>query len=59
VEKVVSGHSGGDAATAQYEIVSIGKTGHAESVQVTYDPKKISYGQVLKVFSTWRMIPRS
>jgi peptide-methionine (S)-S-oxide reductase len=50
VEKVVSGYSGGDAATAHYEIVSTGKTGHAESVQVTYDPHKISYGQLLKVF---------
>src|SRR5277367_2513618 len=50
VEKVVSGYSGGDAASAHYEVVSTGKTGHAESVQVTYDPRKISYGQVLKVF---------
>jgi peptide-methionine (S)-S-oxide reductase len=50
VEKVVSGYSGGDAATAHYEIVSTGMTGHAESVQVTYDPRKISYGQILKVF---------
>src|ERR1700691_7618 len=50
VVKVVSGYSGGDAASAHYEIVSTGKTGHAESVQVTYDPRKISYGQVLKVF---------
>jgi peptide-methionine (S)-S-oxide reductase len=50
VEKVVSGYSGGDAASAHYEIVSTGKTGHAESVQITYDPHKISYGQVLKVF---------
>jgi peptide-methionine (S)-S-oxide reductase len=50
VEKVVSGYSGGDAASAHYEIVSTGKTGHAESVQVTYDPQKITYGQVLKVF---------
>src|SRR5438876_1123375 len=38
VEKVVSGYSGGDAASAHYEIVSTGTTGHAESVQVTYDP---------------------
>jgi peptide-methionine (S)-S-oxide reductase len=50
VEKVVSGYSGGDAESAHYEIVSTGKTGHAESVQVTYDPRTISYGQVLKVF---------
>jgi len=50
VEKVVSGYSGGDAASAHYEIVSTGRTGHAESVQVTYDPRKISFGQVLKVF---------
>jgi len=50
VEKVVSGYSGGDANTAHYEMVSTGKTGHAESVEVTYDPKKISYGQILKVF---------
>jgi peptide-methionine (S)-S-oxide reductase len=50
VEKVVSGYSGGDKSTAHYEMVSTGTTGHAESVQVTYDPKKISYGQILKVF---------
>ena len=50
VEKVVSGYSGGEAASAHYDIVSTGRTGHAESVQVTYDPRKISYGQLLKVF---------
>jgi len=50
VEKVVSGYSGGDAASAHYDIVSTGRTGHAESVQVTYNPRKISYGQLLKVF---------
>lgn len=50
VKKVVSGYSGGDAASAHYEIVSTGTTGHAESVQVTFDPRKISYGQILKVF---------
>ena len=50
VEKVVSGYSGGDAASAHYEIVSTGRTGHAESVQVTYNPRKISYGRLLKVF---------
>src|SRR5436190_23867140 len=46
VEKVVSGYSGGDAASAHYDIVSTGKTGHAESVQVTFDASKISYGQI-------------
>jgi len=50
VEKVVSGYSGGEAATAHYEMVSTGTTGHAESVQVTFNPQKISYGQILKVF---------
>lgn len=50
VDKVVSGYSGGDAASAHYDIVSTGKTGHAESVQITYNPRKISYGQLLKVF---------
>ena len=50
VERVVSGYSGGEAATAHYEMVSTGTTGHAESVQVTYNPQKISYGQILKVF---------
>ena len=50
VEKVVSGYTGGDAASAHYDIVSTGRTGHAESVQVTYDPRKVSYGQLLKVF---------
>jgi peptide-methionine (S)-S-oxide reductase len=50
VEKVISGYSGGDKASANYEAVSTGKSGHAESVQITYDPKKISYGQLLKIF---------
>jgi peptide-methionine (S)-S-oxide reductase len=50
VEKVVSGYSGGDAASAHYEIVSTGQTGHAEAVQITFDPQKLSYGQLLKVF---------
>jgi peptide-methionine (S)-S-oxide reductase len=50
VDKVVSGYSGGDAASAHYDIVSTGQTGHAESVQVTFDAHKISYGQILKVF---------
>jgi peptide-methionine (S)-S-oxide reductase len=50
VEKVVSGFAGGDAATAHYEVVSAGRTNHAESVQITFDPAKISYGTLLKVF---------
>jgi peptide-methionine (S)-S-oxide reductase len=50
VDKVLAGYSGGDAGTAHYEIVSTGATGHAESVEVTYDPTKITYGQLLKIF---------
>jgi peptide-methionine (S)-S-oxide reductase len=46
----VSGYSGGSARTASYEIVGTGSTGHAESVKVTYDPSKVSYGVLLKVF---------
>ncbi|HXJ23754.1 MAG TPA: peptide-methionine (S)-S-oxide reductase MsrA [Polyangia bacterium] len=45
-----SGYSGGDGKTAQYELVSTGDTGHAESVRVTYDPSKVTYGQLLQVF---------
>src|SRR2546423_15396985 len=50
VIKVTSGYSGGAASTAQYETVSTGATGHAESVRIKYDPSQISYGQLLKVF---------
>ncbi len=50
VKKAVSGYSGGTAATADYETVSGGKTGHAESVEVTFDPREVSYGQLLQVF---------
>ena len=45
-----SGYAGGDAKAAQYELVSTGTTGHAESVRVTYDPSKVTYGQLLQVF---------
>ncbi len=45
-----SGYAGGKADTAQYETVSTGTTGHAESVQVVYDPSRISYGQLLKIY---------
>jgi len=50
VINVDSGYAGGSASTAHYEIVSNGQTGHAESVRIKYDPSKISYGQLLKVF---------
>lgn len=50
VSDVVSGYSGGDAATANYDQVSAGTTGHAEVVKVTYDPAQISYGDLLKVY---------
>lgn len=50
VDKAVAGYAGGAASTAHYEIVSTGTTGHAESVEVTYDPTKITYGQLLKIF---------
>ncbi len=52
VLNVTSGYSGGNADTAHYEIVSTGTTGHAESVQIRYDPSQISYGTLLKVFFT-------
>ena len=50
VMSAISGYSGGSADKAKYELVSGGDTGHAESVKVTYDPTKISYGQLLKIF---------
>src|SRR5256885_4801424 len=45
-----SGYAGGSAETADYETVSTGTPNHAESVEVTYDPSRLSYGQILKVF---------
>ena len=50
VVSAVSGYAGGSKATAQYETVSTGTTGHAESVEVKYDPAKISYGKLLQIF---------
>ena len=50
VTKAVSGYAGGDADSAHYDIVSTGTTGHAESVQVTYDPSQITLGQILKIY---------
>ncbi len=52
VQKVYSGYSGGPGALAQYELVSTGRTGHAESVQIVFDPQQISYGEVLRIFFT-------
>jgi peptide-methionine (S)-S-oxide reductase len=50
VTKVVSGYAGGASATAQYEIVSTGMTGHAETVKITFDPRQVSYGQILQIY---------
>jgi peptide-methionine (S)-S-oxide reductase len=50
VKDVVSGFAGGSKTAANYHVVSTGTTGHAESVKITYDASKISYGQLLKVF---------
>jgi len=50
VISATSGYSGGEAKTAQYEIVSTGESGHAESVKITYDPSQITYGELLRVF---------
>jgi peptide-methionine (S)-S-oxide reductase len=50
VSDAVAGYSGGSRANAHYEIVSTGTTGHAESVQITYDPSQISFGQLLKIY---------
>ena len=50
VQQAVSGYAGGAAGTAHYETVSGGNTGHAESVQVTFDPAKVTYGTLLQIF---------
>jgi len=50
VEDVVSGYSGDSQQTAKYDIVSTGRTKHAEAVLLTFDPAKMSYGQLLKIF---------
>jgi len=52
VENVESGYSGGEAATAHYRMVGTGKTGHAESVRIVYDPQYISYEKLLEIFFT-------
>ncbi len=50
VQQAVSGYAGGAKDTAQYETVSGGRTGHAESVQITFDPRQVSYGRILQVY---------
>jgi peptide-methionine (S)-S-oxide reductase len=50
VQRAVSGYAGGSAATADYDTVSTGRTGHAESVQVTFDPAVVSFGTLLQVY---------
>ena len=50
VVNAVSGYAGGSKATADYNMVSMGTTGHAESVEIKYDPKKIRYGKILQIF---------
>jgi peptide-methionine (S)-S-oxide reductase len=50
VTNAVSGYAGGDAATATYGAIGSGSTGHAESVEISYDPARLTYGQVLQVF---------
>jgi peptide-methionine (S)-S-oxide reductase len=50
VTSAVSGYAGGDAETARYELVGSGSTGHAEAVEVTYDPAVVSYGKLLQIY---------
>ena len=50
VSNAVSGYAGGPEKTANYNAVSSGRTGHAEAVEITYDPKQVSYGQLLQIY---------
>ncbi|NMK45966.1 peptide-methionine (S)-S-oxide reductase MsrA [Achromobacter sp. Bel] len=50
VTNAVSGYAGGKASTANYDTVSSGRTGHAEAVEITYDPKQVSYGELLQIY---------
>ncbi len=50
VTKVVAGYSGGEKKTAHYDLVSDGDTGHAESVQITFDPRQVTFGQLLRIY---------
>ncbi len=57
VREATSGYSGGSVPSPDYEQVSSGETGHAESVKITFDPSQISYGQLLKVFFSVALDP--
>jgi peptide-methionine (S)-S-oxide reductase len=57
VKNAVSGYSGGSADTAHYDMIGSGQTGHAEAVEVTYDPSVVSYGQLLHVLFSVTMNP--
>jgi peptide-methionine (S)-S-oxide reductase len=57
VQRVLAGYSGGAKATANYETVSTGVTGHAESVQITFDPQQITYGRILQIFFSVALNP--
>jgi peptide-methionine (S)-S-oxide reductase len=50
VSRAMSGYTGGSADTARYEIVTSGRSGHAEAVEITFDPREISYGRILQIF---------
>jgi peptide-methionine (S)-S-oxide reductase len=57
VDQVVAGYAGGNAATAHYDMVSQGNTGHAESVRVSFNPARVSYGTLLQVFFSVALDP--
>ena len=57
VTNAVSGYAGGNEGTAKYRIVGTGRTGHAESVRVTFDPSKISYGRLLQIYFSVALDP--
>ncbi len=57
VQRAVSGYAGGSKQDADYETVSGGGTGHAESVQITYDPKQISFGHLLRIYFSVALDP--
>jgi peptide-methionine (S)-S-oxide reductase len=57
VKRVLSGYAGGKAGTADYSLVSTGMTGHAESVQITYDPQQVSYGRLMQILFSVAMDP--